>query len=120
MEFPRNRGRSEKSVSSSLRSPVEMSRKYRTYTEEFKQGALKLVTEQGYAIAEAARSLGINENVLGKWKRRAESLKSGGSAGSLREDERAELERLRAENRRLLMEREILKKAAAFFANEKK
>ena len=42
-----------------------MSRKYRTYTEEFKQEAIKLVSEQGYKIAEAARSLGINENLLG-------------------------------------------------------
>jgi transposase len=96
-----------------------MSRKYRTYTEEFKEEALKLVTERGYKIAEAARSLGIPENLLGKWKRRSEARKAGGSADSLPGDERAELERLRAENRRLLMERDILKKAAAFFANEK-
>jgi transposase len=99
-----------------------MSRKYRTYTEEFKQEAIKLVTQQGYKIAEAARSLGIPENLLGKWKRRSEAGQGGvsESVGSLPGDERAELERLRAENRRLLMERDILKKAAAFFANEKK
>lgn len=97
-----------------------MSRKYRTYTEEFKQEAIKLVTQQGYKIAEAARSLGINENLLGKWKRRSEASNGDASQGSLPGDERAELERLRAENRRLLMERDILKKAAAFFANEKK
>ncbi len=97
-----------------------MSRKYRTYTEEFKQEAIKLVSEQGYKIAEAARSLGINENLLGKWKRRSEAGHGGPPQDSLRGDERAELERLRAENKRLLMERDILKKAAAFFANEKK
>jgi transposase len=97
-----------------------MSRKYRTYTDEFKQEAIKLVTEQGYKIAEAARSLGIHENLLGKWKRRSEARNAGVSQGSLQDDERTELERLRAENRRLLMERDILKKAAAFFANEKK
>jgi transposase len=97
-----------------------MSRKYRTYTEEFKQEAIKLVTQQGYKIGEAARSLGINENLLGKWKRRSEAGNAGPSQGSLPGDERAELERLRAENKRLLMERDILKKAAAFFANEKK
>jgi transposase len=97
-----------------------MSRKYRTYTEEFKREAIKLVTEQGYAIAEAARSLGINENLLGKWKRRWEAREAGASQTSLDGDERAEFQRLRAENRRLLMERDILKKAAAFFANEKK
>jgi transposase len=99
-----------------------MSRKYRTYTEEFKQEAIKLVTQQGYKIAEAARSLGIPENLLGKWKRRSEAGQgcASESVGSLPGDERAELERLRAENKRLLMERDILKKAAAFFANEKK
>jgi len=120
VEFPKNRGRSEKSVISFVRRPGRMSRKYRTYTEEFRQEAIKLVTERGYQIAEAARSLGINENLLGKWKRRAEAVSEGSSQGSLAVDERAELERLRAENRRLLMERDILKKAAAFFANEKK
>ncbi len=97
-----------------------MSRKYRTYTEEFKQEAIKLVSEQGYKIAEAARSLGINENLLGKWKRRSETGHGGPRQDSLGGDERAELERLRAENKRLQMERDILKKAAAFFANEKK
>jgi transposase len=97
-----------------------MSRKYRTYTEEFKREALKLVTEQGYKIAEAARSLGINENLLSKWKRRSEAKGESESQNSIDGDERAELERLRVENRRLLMERDILKKAAAFFANEKK
>jgi len=98
-----------------------MSGKYRTYTEEFKQEAIKLVTQQGYKIAEATRSLGIPENLLGKWKRRSEAGQGGASesVGSLDGDERAELKRLRAENKRLLMEREILKKAAAFFANEK-
>lgn len=97
-----------------------MSRKYRTYTEEFKAEAIKLVTQQGYQIAEAARSLGIPENLLGKWKRRSEGKGARESQNSINGDERAELERLRVENRRLLMERDILKKAAAFFANEKK
>jgi transposase len=96
-----------------------MSKKYRTYTEEFKREAMQLVTQQGYTIAEAARSLGIPENLLGKWKRRSEGQGASASEGVLNGDERAELKRLRAENKRLLMEREILKKAAAFFANEK-
>jgi transposase len=96
-----------------------MTRKNRSYTEEFKREAVKLVTQQGYKIAEAARSLGINETLLGTWKRRIESEAAGESPGSLSGDERGELARLRAENKRLLMEREILKKAAAFFANEK-
>jgi transposase len=119
LEFPRNRGRSKERVSSSRGGPV-MTRKNRSYTEEFKREAVKLVTHQGYKIAEAARSLGINETLLGTWKRRIESEAAGESPGSLSGDERGELARLRAENKRLLMEREILKKAAAFFANEKK
>jgi transposase len=93
-----------------------MSKKRRTYTAEFKQEAVKLVTDQGYTLAAAARSLGIHENLLRNWKQKLTSSKS---SSSLSEDEQSELFRLREENRRLRMEREILKKAAAFFANEK-
>jgi transposase len=96
-----------------------MSKKRRKFTEEFQREAVKLVTEQGYKVAEAARSLGIGDNLLWNWKRRFESEASGGVQGSLSAQESEELKRLRAENKRLLMEREILKKAAAFFANEK-
>jgi len=87
------------------------------YTLEFKQDAVKLVTEQGYTISEAARNLGVNTNMLGRWKKEFEQEANG---SRLPADERAELTRLREENRRLKMEREILKKAAAFFANESK
>jgi transposase len=85
--------------------------KYRRYSREFKEEAVNLVVVQGYSIAEAARNLGINANMLGRWKQ-----DSGGSSPS--GDDKAELARLRKENERLRMEREILKKAAAFFANE--
>jgi transposase len=85
--------------------------KYRRYSREFKEEAVNLVVGQGYSIAEAARSLGVNANMLGRWKQEFD-----GSAPSV--DEKSELARLRKENKRLLMEREILKKAAAFFANE--
>ena len=88
----------------------------RSHSEEFKREAVKLVTEQGYSVAEAARSLDIGPNLLGRWKAKyAEDAK----AAELSDDERLELARLRAENKRLRMEREILKKATAFFANEK-
>lgn len=87
----------------------------KNYSQEFKEEAVKLVTEQGYSISEAARNLGVNPNVLGRWKRRFEQEMTG---ERLKADERLELSRLREENRRLKMEREILKKAAAFFANE--
>jgi transposase len=85
--------------------------KYRRYSLEFKKDAVNLVTGQGYSIAEAARSLGISANMLGRWKQEFE-----GTAPSV--DDKSELARLRKENERLRMEREILKKAAAFFANE--
>ena len=89
----------------------------RNYTQEYKQEAVKLVTEQGYKISEAARNLGVNSNLLGRWKRDFEvggdNLNSGDKATL-----QSELKRLRKENKRLEMEREILKKAAAFFANE--
>ncbi len=94
-----------------------MKKKRRKYTREFKEEAVKLITEQGYQITEAARNLGVNENMLGRWKREIEGCGEdppvqGGPAVQ------AALNRLRKENKRLKMEREILKKAAAFFAKE--
>lgn len=94
-----------------------MSQKKR-YTQEFKESAVKLITEQGYRVAEAARNLGINAGMLGRWKREFADPGSDNGGRSNRKDLQAELTRLRKENRRLTMERDILKKAAAFFANE--
>src|SRR6476659_7020739 len=91
----------------------------RTYTREFKAEAVKLVTEPGRSFAEAARSLGLGENLLRNWKRALQD--GGGQALPGRGPPPAvedELRRLRAENQRLLMERDILKKATAFFAQE--
>ena len=88
---------------------------YKTYTQEFKKEAIALVTEQGYSVAEAARSLGLNANLLYKWKDQQEAQASG---AALSADEREELKTLRAENKRLRMEKDILKKASAFFARE--
>jgi transposase len=88
----------------------------RRYSREFKLSAVKLVNEQGYSIADAAKSLGVDPaNVRGwveKFSNQDGVIPSG--EGALK----AELRRLRKENARLLMEREILKKAAAFFAKE--
>src|ERR671936_623567 len=96
-----------------------MARKRRTYTSEFKTEAVKLVTEQGYSVAEAARSLGIHETLLRSWKQalQAKGDQAFSGQGKLPAAEE-ELRRLRAENKRLLAERDILKKAAAFFAKE--
>ena len=90
----------------------------RKHSKEFKEEAVKLVTEQGYQLSEAARNLGIHPNVLGRWKQELE-VKEGDDAnpGGLT-TMKSELNRLRKENKRLQMEREILKKAAAFFAKE--
>jgi transposase len=93
--------------------------KRRRHSEEFRAEAVKLVTEQGYSVAEAARNLGIHANLLRKWKLASASEAEGSPNGRLNGEEREELRRLRAENRRLRMEREILKKAAIFFVNEK-
>ena len=91
-------------------------RKRRRHSAEFKQEAVKLVTDQGYSVAEAARDLGLHENLLRTWKKKSETEAID---SELSEEERMELARLRAENKRLRMERDILKKATAFFANEK-
>lgn len=90
--------------------------KRRKYTEEFKREAVRLVTVQGYKLSEAARNLGVNANLLSVWKSKYSDESSN---QELTEDEQMELARLRAEVKRLRMERDILKKATAFFANEK-
>ena len=93
-------------------------RKRREYTEDFKRDAMALVTEQGYKASEAAaRRLGIGDNLIRRWKREFEEEASGAGLDS---DEREELKRLRKENRMLRMEKEILKKASAYFAKEMK
>ena len=96
-----------------------MPRTRRTYTAEFKTEAVKLVTEQGYSVAEAARSLGISENLIRNWKQalQARGEQAFPGQGHLSPQEQ-ELARLRAENKRLLADRDILKKAVAFFARE--
>ena len=91
----------------------------KTYTKEFKQDAERLVTEQGYNRSEAARNLGIDRGMLGRWIRELEedgreAFRGNGKLTA----EQEELRRLREENRRLKLERDILKKATAFFAKE--
>jgi len=92
--------------------------KRRNYTEEFKREAIRLVTEQGYGVAETARNLGINANMLGRWKRECDTQASAAFPGNGRmTSEKEEVHRLRQENKRLRMERDILKKALSFFAS---
>ena len=92
-------------------------RTYKQYSKEYKEEAVALVREQGYSVPEAAKSLGIANNILYRWKEQIESQLEG---KSLSVDEREELKRLRKENKNLRMEKEILKKASAFFAKEMK
>ena len=91
-------------------------RQYRTYTKEFKGEALGLITEQGYSVSQAADALGVSSNLLYTWKQKAEELESS----NVTSDERAELLALRKEVKQLRVEKEILKKASAFFAKEMK
>jgi transposase len=88
----------------------------RSYTREFKVSAVQLVNEQGYSPVEAAKSLGVNAGCVRHWleKFSSEADLAPKGEGAIA----AELRRLRKENARLLMERDILKKAAAFFARE--
>jgi transposase len=92
--------------------------KRRRHNEEFKREAVKLVTDQGYTVAEAARSLGLDASLVRSWKLKYAAEQQNG-AGKMQESDQEELGRLREENRRLRMERDILKKATAFFANER-
>ena len=90
----------------------------RKHSKEFKEEAVKLITEQGYKISEAARNLGLHPNVLGRWKQELEVKEGDDTIPDGLPAMQSELKHLRKENKRLQMEREILKKAAAFFAKE--
>ena len=98
-----------------------MTQNRKHYSKQFKIDAVKLVTEQGYNVSEAARNLGIHHSSLRRWKKQldADGNQAFPGKGHMT-TEKEELYRLRKENKRLRMEREILKKAAAFFANESK
>src|SRR5688572_3736607 len=94
-----------------------MARNYRKFDEDFKQGAVKLVTQTGKPIAQVARELGINEGTLGNWCARARRAGANGQ-GELNESERAELERLRKELVELRMQRDVLKRSVALWVDE--
>ena len=98
-----------------------MAKKRKYYSKQFKIDAVKLVTEQGYNVSEAARNLGIHHTSLRHWKKQFETddKQTFPDIGHII-PEKEELYRLRKENKRLRMERDILKKATAFFANESK
>ncbi len=95
-----------------------MVRRRRRFTDEFKAGAVRLVVEEGQSIGEVARDLDLVASALGNWVRRAKADMSKGPTGVVTGSEREELLRLRREVKKLRMERDILKKATAFFARE--
>ena len=99
-------------------SQVETSRKRRVFSEEFKQDAVRLVVSENYTMAAAAKAVGVGEQSLRKWHARlAPKPEPCGENASL-DELRVENQRLRRELRRAEMEREILKKATAYFAKE--
>ena len=93
-------------------------RKRRGFTEEFKAQAVRVVRERGKSIGVVARELDLTESALRAWVRQAAIDVGRGPAGALTTEEREELGRLRRDVRTLRMERDILKKATAFFAKE--
>ena len=93
-------------------------RKRRAFTKKFKAQAVKVVRESGKSVGAVARELDLTETALRSWVRQAEVDAGRGPAGALTTEEREELGQLRREVRTLRMERDILKKATAFFAKE--
>ena len=90
----------------------------RVFTEEFRAGAVRLVLDEGKTAGAVARDLDLTESALRSWVSRAQADRTKGKSGGLTTIEREELARLRKEVRQLRLERDVLKKAAVFFAKE--
>jgi transposase len=99
---------------------IQIKRPNPKFTLEFKQDAVKLITEKGYTHQQVADSLGISLSAIGRWSRaeRGSASPSGSKTATLNLADQTELLRLRKEIEVLRMEREIIKKAAVFFAKE--
>jgi len=95
-----------------------MPKSHAPYPESFRTDSIALVRRSGKSIAEVAADLGVSGESLRKWVQQAKVDSGEGPAGALTSAEREELRRLRRENKTLQLEREILRKAAAFFARE--
>ena len=107
-------------MASTMQSSTEKRdhRSRRSFSDEFKAGAVALVLEEGKTVRQVARDLDLTETAFRRWVERARADRGKSKPGVLNTPERDELARLRRENRELKMERDILKKAAAFFAKE--
>ncbi len=93
-------------------------RERRSFTAEQKEEAVRLVKVSGRSVYQVARDLDLTETALRRWVRQAEVDAGQGPSGALTTEQLIELRELRRENKRLRMERDFLKKAAAFFAKE--
>jgi transposase-like protein len=93
-------------------------RKRRKFSAEYKAETVRLIQRSGKSVGKIALELGIGETALRRWVEQAEVEAGRGPEGALKRGEREELLELRRENQRLRLEREILKKATAFFAKE--
>jgi transposase len=100
----------------SVMEQQEPVRSRRSFTDEFKRDAVALVIDEGRRVIDVARSLGVGEGTLGNWVRQAR-VDRGDGAG-VTTSEKAELAELRKENARLRMERDLLKRATAFWVKE--
>jgi transposase len=90
----------------------------RSYTEAFKEEAVRLVRESGHPVAQVARDLGIADHLLYRWRAEQQQAEGRGQTRQSLQAEQAELAQLRRENAVLKQERDFLKRAAAFFARE--
>ena len=97
---------------------TEGRRARRRFTDEFKAGVVRLVLDEGKTAGAVARDLDLTETSVRVWVAQALADRTKGKSGGLTTVEREELARLRKENRELRLERDVLKKAAAFFAKE--
>jgi transposase len=95
----------------------KMPRVRREFTAEFKAGAVRLVLDEGKTVSQVGRDLDLAQSVVGNWVKQARADRSKGKTG-LTTDERTELASLRKQVRELKLERDLLKKWAAFFAKE--
>ena len=92
----------------------------RSFTEEFKAGAIRLVLDEGKTIPQVARDLDLTRSALRNWVEQARADRTKGKSGGLTTAEREELGKLRKQVRELTMERDILKEAAAYFAKHQR
>lgn len=104
---------------SRMRSGKEDRRPRRQFSEEFKEGAVRLVLDEGKTVGAVARELDLTASALSLWVRQARAERTRGKSGLMKE-EREELTRLRKEVRELRLERDLLKKVSALFAKDQR